>query len=223
MLISHRKRFIFVHIYKTAGTSVSGVLLKYSRLPDRLAYQFLPTVKLYALIARVMGWENEGMRHFTGYHKHASASDIRRIMGEQRFRAYFKFSFVRNPFDHTVSLYHYILQTPRHFLYERINGLDFDSFLGVYLATRPRRQRDFLSDPTTGEQLVDYVGRVESIATDMEAIADRLDIREYRRLPHKNRSIKRNSQDYRRYFGRSGRAKIEDYFRSDLETFSYDF
>ena len=45
-------------------------------------------------------------KQFTGFHKHAKAIDIKKKIGKQ-YSNFFKFCFVRNPYDHLVSLYFY--------------------------------------------------------------------------------------------------------------------
>lgn len=221
MLISHKKKFVFVHIYKTAGTSVSRLFLPYARLSDRLAYDFWISVKLYAIIAKMMHWENVGMKHFTGYHKHASAVDIKAKMGAERYNSYFKFAFVRNPFDHTVSMFHYILQTPKHFLYESIKGKSFEQFLPIYLEMNPRRQVDFLFDPANGEQLVDFIGSLETIEDDICFVREKLSLDASAALPHANKSTKRAIRDYREYYNDLTKGLVTQYFAEDLDRFGY--
>ena len=110
MLVSHTKQFIFIHIYKTAGTSVMDVIRPYARLVDRLAYTNRFTIKFFKIVSRLLGLPYDGMKSFTGLRKHAKADEIREKLGEEMYDSYFKFVFVRNPFDFLVSLFFYIKQ-----------------------------------------------------------------------------------------------------------------
>jgi len=222
MLISHSKKFIFIHIYKTAGTSVSKVFLPNSRLVDRLAYDFYPTVKLYALIAKLMQWENEGMRHFTGFHKHANASTVKLKMKKSQFDSYYKFAFVRNPYDHTVSLYHYILQTKCHFFYEKVRDMDFAEFVEFYVSTKPRRQVDFVYDPVDGACLIDYVGKLENLNSDLNFLIKQLGLNPQRSLKHDNPSVHREKSDWRSYYDSASRIALYEYFCDDFKRFNYE-
>ena len=76
MLISSSKNFVFVHIFKTAGTSVSNLFLPYARFIEKVTYKYFITKKLVAIYARVFHLENEGQEFITGYHKHATAEEV---------------------------------------------------------------------------------------------------------------------------------------------------
>lgn len=94
MLISRSRRFVFVHIPKSAGTSIAAVLEKYCR----------PSLLRRAL-------NRAGLWKIPGHPLHSSALKIRELLRPDFFDACFKFAFVRNPWDWHVSLYHYALQT----------------------------------------------------------------------------------------------------------------
>ena len=163
------------------------------------------------------------MRPFTGYHKHESATIVKEKMGAERFEEYYKFAFVRNPYDHLVSLYHYIRGTKGHFLYKEVQELAFADFLPLYLSTKPRRQVDFIYDEHLCECLVDHVGRFEHIAEEVAFLADRLDIRGFKGMPHANKSTKRKTTDYRSFYNAELRSLVEAYFSADLERLNYEF
>ena len=101
MSISHKHKFVFVHIYKTAGTSVMDVFLPYFRLVDRMAYQYKFCSIMYYIIVNLIGWHDDGMKQFTGFHKHAKVYEIEKGLGRSRFESYYKFVFVRNVDDET--------------------------------------------------------------------------------------------------------------------------
>jgi Sulfotransferase family len=84
MLVSHRRRFIFIHIYKVAGSSVRDALSP------------------FAHDGRVYGISN----------KHLTAAQIRsRIPFPLFYDRYFKFAFVRNPWSFEASLYNFAKRT----------------------------------------------------------------------------------------------------------------
>ena len=169
MLISDSKKFIFIHIFKTAGTSVREQFISDARLVDKLAYKYKISIKIYRKIIRLMHWQNDGMKQFTGYHKHEKACDIKRSLGDS-YEEYFKFSFVRNPYDFLVSLYFYILKAKNHYLHKKIENKSFNEFLHYYISTNPPMQTDFLMDETKKACIVDFIGRFENLQNDVKKL-----------------------------------------------------
>ncbi|KQC29344.1 sulfotransferase family 2 domain-containing protein [Flagellimonas eckloniae] len=222
MLISHKKKFVFVHIYKTAGTSVMNVFLPYGRFIDRLVFDFWFSKKIISQIIKLMKWNDDGQRQFTGVHKHAPAIAIKNYMGPS-YDDYFSFVFVRNPYDLMVSLYFYISQAKLHVDHERVSKMTFTEFATWHISTNPKTQWDFVADPTTGNLMVDYVGKFETLNSDLEHIMSKLDLADNRGLTHKNPSRKRKSKDYRDYYDTSTKKMVSDYFKKDLEGFGYSF
>lgn len=223
MLISHKKRFIFIHIYKTAGTSVMHALLPYARLIDRMAYEYMFTRRIFWKINDVMGWRDSGMRQFTGFHKHATAYEVQRKLGRKTFDSYFKFAFVRNPFDSLVSLYFYILQHYKHRDHETVVNMKFPEFIKWYLTTEPKLHLDFLMTPTRDRLLVNYVGRFETLSQDTAAIREKLGLEAVEEMKHKNPSVKRKKENFRHYYDDECIALVSDYFKADLDGLGYDF
>src|SRR5947199_7305777 len=93
-MISFQKRFLFVHIPKTAGNSIQSVLRDYSE--DQIV---------------ALRSEQDGIEHF-GLHnpnykirKHSTLAEYRMALGDEQFRSLYKFACVRNPWDRMVSYY----------------------------------------------------------------------------------------------------------------------
>ncbi len=200
--IRHDLGCIFVHIPKTAGNSITTAL---GSLPGGSDVRS-------PMIA-----------------KHAKALEIRALLGAEMWRTYFTFSFVRNPWDLMVSSYHWWLQKAPTIPYhrrraERVRRLgSFDAFLhSPYGANRinerPGNLFDWLSD-SHGAILVDYVGRVETIADDWRHISERIGA-PLPPLPHVNKSVR---TDYREYYTPHTKDMIATRFRRSIERFRYTF
>ena len=223
MLMSHSHKFIFIHIYKTAGTSVANEFVPYSRLLDRMAYEYRFSRIAYGRVINLMGWHGGGMKQFTGYHKHAKAYQIEEKLGSNIFNSYYKFAFVRHPFDFIASLYFYLLQAKTNVSHKMVSGMNFSDFLKWHLSRNPPLQIDFLMNRSRDRRLVDYVGRYESLSKDVSNIKKHLNLENSGRIEHMNPSVKRKSKDYKDYYGDEEKNLLLDYFRHDFEILGYDY
>jgi hypothetical protein len=212
MLISKKKRFIFVHVQKTAGTSLRNVLKQYA--PDA--------------------------RKWHGRHGHAS-SGIAEI-GRERWERYFSFGFVRNPWDRLVSHYCMITdriaalspeqrREARPFKVELWNYVlhfsdDFESFLdnctGLILDRGCYKsflfnQIDYLTDEQ-GKVAVDFIGRFENFEEDANMVLQRIGVDA--KVPMLNTSKRSN---YRDYYTPRTRDLVARRFARDIEMFGYEF
>ena len=220
MLISHKKKFIFIHIHKTGGTSISSALVSYARLKERISGEFYITVKLFNIINYDFRLPaDQGNQWFNGIQKHATATEIKDFVGETRYNLYYKFAFVRNPWDLQVSLYHYIKTTKNHQDYTMVKDLCFKDFLKREIATSSARQTDFITDDK-GNIIVDQVCRFETLEVEFEKILKRLDL-PYTKLKKVNFSPRESN--YRKYYDEESAQLVKNYFKRDIEYFQYEF
>ncbi|HEY2324863.1 MAG TPA: sulfotransferase family 2 domain-containing protein [Thermoanaerobaculia bacterium] len=202
MLLSLRHRFIFIHIYKTAGTSLTHALRPYAREP---------------LPARIL--ERVGLRKpaIAPLPDHVSARDLRESIPRELFESCFKFAFVRNPWDWQVSLYHYMRELRRHPQHRIVQSLSFDEYIDWRVSSDKHLQREFVADES-GKLLVDFVGRFESLDRDAQTVFERIGIRAT--VPHRNRSF---HGGYRTYYSERSKRLVSEHFAEDIEMFGYSF
>ncbi len=210
MLISYSHRFLFVHVWKVAGTSIRETLRPFAHdTRTTVANRVLRAVRL------PFKWPAPKSGEFDS---HISARELREKLPPAVFREFFKFAFVRNPWELLVSRYHYIVQStthPRHALVNSLGG--FPEYLQWLVRHDKTRQQDFLVDEH-GRLLVDFVGRYERLAADFREICLRLSI--CTQLQSLN--ISRHG-DYRTCYDRRTIKLVADYFRDDIERFDYTF
>jgi len=207
MIISHQKKFIFVHTYKTAGTTIKSELLQYSRYRERLISTVYLKYFIY-LINQIFDSGKNGNKWISGVPKHASASEICEYIGEDKFNEYFKFSFVRNPFDWLVSLYSYMYS----------QKMEFGDFLKKVERDNYPTQSSFLL--IDSEIAMDYVGKVESIDYDFQKIRERIGLpnNNIDRLPITNASFRK---DYMSYYSNDQKEFVVNFFNDDFVNFGY--
>lgn len=205
MLISHNHKFIFIHVYKVAGTSVRTALQRFTHTPSKKN-------KLRSLLLLSPSIYN------TDFDGHVSASSLKTRLPSKVFDNYFKFAFVRNPWDWQVSLYHFALQTPEHHQHQLIKNMQsFDEYINWRVNEDLRLQKDFLYEEDS--LLVNYVGKMENLESDLSAVCKKIGL-PIISVPHKNQS---KHKSYKEYYGSSTRRYVEEAFAEDIRTFDYSF
>lgn len=217
MLISHSHRFIFFHVAKTAGLSVRNALLPYAEEPTKFKIKRPPKVKA--------GQPNPFYTVWEALLVHAKAYDAQQELPAAIFERYYKFAFVRNPWDWQVSMYHFILNEPTHVKHALVKSLGtFECYLDWVVATpnpyakgATKFQKEVITAPD-GRLLVDFIGHYETLTQDFAEICARLNLAV--QLPHINRT---HHHDYRTYYNARTRQLVADHFAADIALFGYTF
>ena len=110
-IISHSRKFIFVHARKTAGTSLQISLSRWLGEDDVVSIYLPKRTKAFNRRTDTDYFDSVRQRHVdrTGcsYHPHDLPDDIRRKVGETVWASYFKFTVARNPWDLLVSMLYF--------------------------------------------------------------------------------------------------------------------
>lgn len=235
MIISNTKNYIFIHIPKCAGTSVTRSLAPHCGWKD----QILGSTEFGA------GIESAYKKKF-GLEKHSTVRDVISTIGEEVWSEYFTFTFVRNPFSRIVSWYTYaekifnnqnFLRRQLPWLYELLGKpvksqvpivrayLDSDSFSqfvrhdGCFGDDGTKPQVDWLrEDEEVSRISVDYVGHLESIEDDFEEICGRIGIEAS--LPHQNVSNTENHSIF--YRSQKDVQIVLDRYDLDFDLLEYE-
>lgn len=161
---------------------------------------------------------------------HYTAGHYRVIFGRRTYRRYFKFAFVRNPWDRLYSAYHYLRAggwNDADKAWAEANLARFTSFDQFVLEwlTRERlasymhfhTQASFICD-WRGRPIIDHLGYFETLEEDFRLIAARLGVDAA--LGHVNRS---DRKDYRAAYSSAAMERVAEVYREDIEAFGYDF
>lgn len=207
MLISEQRNFIFIHVYKNAGTSITVALLPYAGSRwKRIAGRFLNKFDIKAGVG------------FQNFPNHIKASQMVDAIGRQTFDSYFSFAFVRNPWDWQVSLYNFMLKKNTHHQHDLVRKFEnFDQYIRWRCQEEVRLQKDFIYS-NEGELLVDFVGRYENLEADFQKICSRIGIEAS--LPRLNVS---NTRPYQQFYTSETEELVRRTFEADIVTFGYNF
>lgn len=182
MIISNTQKFIFLKVPKTAGESIVNALSEY-------------TEKKYTNPDR-------------GNHEKLDEIllDIPEVIN------YFKFTFVRNPWDLRVSRFHYLYQTE---LKEK--PPEFKEWCMRKSNWWPRNQINWFT--FENKIKVDYIGRFENLQDDFNIISKKIGISP-QQLPFKNASTHKH---YTEYYDDETREIVAEKYAKDIEMFGYEF
>jgi hypothetical protein len=209
MFISHRKQFIFLHNYKVAGTSIRGALKKYnnrsflvSAFPDQVRFLTNSFPKVYS----------------KDFDHHVSARDLQKQISSDIFDSYYKFGFVRNPWDWQISLYRYMLKRPNHAQHEIAKGFkDFKEYLDWRVHEDLNLQKEFFFSED-GENLTDFIGKMETLNSDFDKICKQINVNAS--LSHLNPSRKKDDP-ISNYYDEDDVQLIAEAFAEDIKLFDY--
>jgi hypothetical protein len=212
-VISHKHKCIFVEVPKTGSTSVRGILGKAWK-PHLNLWQIKNHMETY--------WTHYGGRKNRILESlYLMLPKERRMeIGRKQFETYFKFGFVRNPWDRVVSLYE---RTEALQLRDKMNFEEFVDWIQYSSSTcvhsSPHRyQLDWFVDPN-GNVLADFIGKFEHLDEDWVFVAQKLGITE--KLPHRRANPR--ARHYTEYYTRRTREVIANKFKVDIERFGYEF
>ena len=147
-------------------------------------------------------------------------AEQRKERGRRQFESYFKFGFVRNPWDRVVSLYerNEAVQMRQQMSFEEfVRWIQYSSSTCVHSSPH-RYQLDWFVD-ANGKMLADFIGRFERLPEDWAVIAKKLGVREA--LPHTRANPR--LRHYAEYYTPETARLIEVKFKVDIETFNYRF
>lgn len=162
---------------------------------------------------------------------HYTAQKYRVIYGKRDFDRFFKFTFVRNPWDRLYSSYSYLKgggwnKDDAAWAKEHLSELkDFEDFVMNWLSKKRLAshihlwpQSKFICD-RRGLPIIDYLGYFETINDDFKYIVSRLNLHS-RDLKHTNQS---NRAGYTNVFTKKMRDKVANLYSQDISNFGYDF
>ncbi len=239
-MICHHYKCIFIHIPKNAGQSIEHVFLKLlnldwdTRAPLLLRYNDRPELGPERL-AHLKACEYVPCKYLT----------------QEQFDEYFKFSFVRNPWDRMVSIYKYF-GWDRYVEFKKfvVKKLTNKVWRDNYWFVRP--QSDFVCNES-GDIIVDFLGKFENLRADFNQVCQHLGLAPTE-LPYINKSKKQKLKpslnpkkafnyagwlyhhrtiprfktipsfsNYQDYYDDESRELVAQLYQKDIELFGYKF
>ncbi|MBL4799499.1 MAG: sulfotransferase family 2 domain-containing protein [Oleispira sp.] len=150
-----------------------------------------------------------------------------------KFTEYYKFSFVRNPWDRLVSAYFFLKQggmdvRDKAWADENLSDIDsFDQFVREWVNSENIMKKNhfipqylYLNNGIPGSRtiLVDYVGRTEDMDASFAHVS--------KKIESEFELVTRNSsehKEYREYYTEETKMIVRDIYAFDVELFGYKF
>jgi len=191
------KKFIFIHIPKTAGMAIASA------------------IGIKSASGKI------DPKHFKGF----EIKNILERNNDS-IDNYFTFAFTRNPWDRLLSLYFYCHKGSEMFGMKkrRFNG-SFEDF--CRMAYSEQYFRNYAIYPLhyipqvrfIDGAKIDFVGKFENLQEDFNTVCDKIRIPQ-KKLPHKNKS---GHKHYTEYYNDETRAIVAEKYAKDIERFGYEF
>ena len=201
-MISHKHKFIFIHIPKCGGTSIESLFG-----------------------GSVCGWDGDNNL----WKQHCSLNQIKSIY-KIDIDKYYKFTFVRNPWDRAVSDYKWWIRRKSPFRRLLNNSTLKDYLLGRngyeyinHLNNRTGRGDHFYEQSSfifvKNINKMDFIGRFENLQEDFNVVCDKIGIPQ-QQLPHKNKT---KHKHYTEYYDDETKQMVAEKYAKDIEYFGYEF
>ena len=231
MIISHKYKFIFLKTSKTAGTSIEIALSKFCDSKDiitpispkdedirqSLEYKgpqnYISPFKDY----KFMDWLNFFLKYKNKrkkqYYNHITAKRAKNILGHKKWNEYYKFCFVRNPWDRVVSQYFWRIKN---------SNIKISKFL------KSKHYKDLIKK---GENIytinkkivVDEIFKYEDINESMIKLKKILNLPSEIELPVTKSSTRKIKKDYKTFLSKNHRDFIYSTFKKEIKKFNYKY
>ena len=213
MIINHNHKYVFVAVMKTGSNAAAHTLNKYSKCSANHSvlddgYKFTHFISP-PILEKLSSINVPSKINF-----HVKSSTIKDHFENEgwNFENYFKFGFVRNPWDRAVSGYSFSKFSSK--------GGSFKIWLEHFL------NKNMFAEPTNLPQSecltdVDYVARFENYDEEITNIFAKIglpleNIKKY----HTNKT---NHKPYWEYYDNEDIIRIENWFKKDIEIYKYKF
>ena len=208
---------VYVHIPKTGGTSIEKIFYE-------ILHKEKPSMTSRSDFEYFLGWDGEHKL----WMQHATMQQINDLY-EKDVSEYFKFAFVRNPYERAVSDWKFLRGRSNKKWRSKtfLKYLNCDGYFKRMLSDKKNKstridhtysQFDFLYSKD-GKCLVDFIGKFENLQEDFNTICDKMGIAR-KTLPY---SKKQKYKNYTEYYDDETREIVAEKYAKDIEYFGYEF
>ncbi len=204
MPVNHKLKLIFIHIPKTAGTSIEYALGMHN---DQKSIGLVPYLNQTRDEEFLFG---AGLQHLT-------ASKLKHRIGKEKYQNYFKFSIVRNPYDRFVSYVAWSRENKnepltRNEFNELTRRLKYLNLLGLNIMLKPQYQFITINNSPAYDFLIYYENLYNGIIRLEEYLNLSLNIDVRMKSSHHN---------FEYYYDKTTRKYIQKIYEKDFTYLGY--
>lgn len=216
--INHDLKAIYIHIHKTGGTTIAINLKKYYGFnnyylhrPDHASYCFHKTKKNY------INYENR-FHGVINYYKTSPYINKKMNMTSYKWDTYFKFCFVRNPYDKIVSAWNHV----NRFNIPFKNFLNLDQIVNdvEYMHMFMPQFRSMINEKA--HKYIDYIGKFENLDEDFEIILKKIGIQKILHDPAKKLNVRNHKKFNIYYEDQETLDKVNMFLKEDFDNLDYE-
>jgi len=207
MTIVSTKKYVFIKVFKTGGTTIWRELRKNDSGARTISSPRLPPIPS----KRVRGPDFSQKAH------HVESSWMKENVFPKLgldWDEYFKFGFVRNPWDREISNYFFnnrTLKPPKDISFKEWLNISLRKDGIIHDQNTP--QCDYLTD-------VDYIARFENYAEEVKYLFNRIGVPMSQPLMH---LFKTEHKPYWEYYDDADIMKVHQWYEKDIEMYNYEF
>jgi hypothetical protein len=221
-MISKEKKFIFIHNFKTGGTSIEKKLGHFDTLVRDV--QDHRTIRDIELLTQRAHFIRMGFYALKVGKPKVSIKNFRTSLfpelTKSQYDSYYKFSFVRNSWARMFSWYANIMKDEVLRNSYGIEGLDYsyEQFLKEKIDHNTFSQLYFLTD-RKGNIPMDFIGRFENLQADFDIVCNRLNIAD----PTLPKLLVRNYGHYTNNYTQKTKDMIYTLYKDEIDYFGFEF
>ena len=215
--INHDLKTVFIHVHKTGGTYLSYMLHKYYgfknyylRRPDHDTFcqNKKKTTKYINYENRVIG--------VLKYYKTSSHLNKKMNMTPQKWNSYYKFCFIRNPYDKIVSAWNHVnrFKIPFNNYLNLINICNDVEYMHMFMP----QVKNIVNEK--GLIDINFIGKFENLEEDFQTILKNIGIKN---IIHdvKKQMNKREHLDFYKYYDQDTLNKVNFLLLEDFKKLNY--